>query len=865
MKFLVVLFLSLQITLPLFAQVDTIHYLPPLFARADAGDHYLILATDEVDPIRVDVFDGAGNLLTTRTVSTSNSDTYFLGSGLISPMLIQESDLATVVSGKGLILKSAKLFNASVRIIAGSQAGTITSKGQAALGTEFRSGHLLGSTGGTNLKSHIISVMASENFTKVEIDDISSGVVFENVTASGVPLTTDSGSFMLNAGESIVFAAFFDASAENRDLVNGTLIKSDKPVAVNSGSWLGGGAPSAIARDMGIDQIVPIYNMGTEYVLVKGAGTNSNRDAPIVVAHEDNTKVMLWNGSMMTTVTTLNAGDFYIVPYSAWSIDNNLFIQTSKKAYIYHAVSSLDTDSSSSLNFIPTTSCLADKGTEIGNFLMNNGSSDLFTSGKVTLIAELGSQVFLDGILQSVAQAVPGTSNWETYNLTGLGGGDHILSSGGAQGISAIWSGTTSGAAGFFTGFGNYPKITDIQGDGISRTELACSVEYMEASSGFDAYQWYLNGQMLSGETGIILKNFSDGAYSVTGYRGGLCDQTSDLSATFVVPGDYSTRLGSVSIKQESPECPEAPVVDVEVIIANESSQTTLSDNLPFSFYVGNPATSEATYLFTDYTTSAIPPKGQITLSYSFDLAMLPGALPKDIHWILNDDGSKIPPIKYLDDLPIYSLGPLECNYLNNNATTGLFDCQTDSDGDGIFDLFDNCKNIFNPSQSDIDKDGEGDLCDLFECTDLQPVQIKIDGSFYALHKQTTRLLKIRKRLAHKNYCAQLSVTKQGSLKEQSQNSYIAAWSAIWSLPRIDYNNCVDLANCTKLSNRSVKNTLTVETEKLKSLNQRLLKSACLKNAAGKKIKRLQRRISSLSTNVEANLAEYPDMRLFCE
>lgn len=38
---------------------------------------------------------------------------------------------------------------------------------------------------------------------------------------------------------------------------------------------------------------------------------------------------------------------------------------------------------------------------------------------------------------------------------------------------------------------------------------------------------------------------------------------------------------------------------------------------------------------------------------------------------------------------------------------------QIDSEGDGVFDLCDNCVAAFNPGQGDLDSDGEGDACDL--------------------------------------------------------------------------------------------------------------------------------------------------------
>src|SRR4029450_13081063 len=39
-------------------------------------------------------------------------------------------------------------------------------------------------------------------------------------------------------------------------------------------------------------------------------------------------------------------------------------------------------------------------------------------------------------------------------------------------------------------------------------------------------------------------------------------------------------------------------------------------------------------------------------------------------------------------------------------------------DGDGIFDPFDNCPSVFNPTQADGDADGAGTACDLDTCGD---------------------------------------------------------------------------------------------------------------------------------------------------
>jgi hypothetical protein len=55
-----------------------------------------------------------------------------------------------------------------------------------------------------------------------------------------------------------------------------------------------------------------------------------------------------------------------------------------------------------------------------------------------------------------------------------------------------------------------------------------------------------------------------------------------------------------------------------------------------------------------------------------------------------------------------WSPGPLTC--VNDSCLNCL---ETDSDGDGVVDIFDNCVDIANPSQADCDRDGVGDVCEI--------------------------------------------------------------------------------------------------------------------------------------------------------
>ena len=88
-----------------------------------------------------------------------------------------------------------------------------------------------------------------------------------------------------NRGQSYVVAIRIDKNTNISDGLIGTLISSDKPIVVNTGSSNGSFAEGG-SRDYGIDQIVGADKVGNEYIFVKGNGADSFENV-LIVANED--------------------------------------------------------------------------------------------------------------------------------------------------------------------------------------------------------------------------------------------------------------------------------------------------------------------------------------------------------------------------------------------------------------------------------------------------------------------------------------------------------------------------------------------------------------------------------------------------
>jgi len=437
------------------AQLDVKHYIPPLYGRTNVQNHYLILSTPSAAPVNVDVKNGQGTIIYSVVITDVAPSTYLLGTGYAAPGMINTAELNTVNPTDGFIIDASAPIYANLRHSQTYQGLSLNSKGASTgLGTRFRSGHIFNNTGIPFVKASEISVMASEDNTTVTFSDFKPNVIFRGtpVTAG----TSDDIVVVLNAGESYTIAAWLDepGATGNINDVNGSLITSDKPIACNTGSWLGGAHGNW--RDIGVDQIVPSNLTGTEYIFLEGNG-NANTERPLIVADVDNTDIFV-NGNPVA-VANINAGEYIYLPQTAYSANDNIYIETSQPVFMYQSLSGTS-PAATSLNFIPPLRCNGFKKVVIP-------SINLIGVPTVSITARANASVWVNGSATPLTGGltVPGNSCWLTYKIPG-GTGDFVVESDSIINVALLTLQGPRGSAGYFTGFSQFVQVD--QGDTTS-------------------------------------------------------------------------------------------------------------------------------------------------------------------------------------------------------------------------------------------------------------------------------------------------------------------------------------------------------------------------------------------------------------
>ncbi|WP_396192207.1 T9SS type B sorting domain-containing protein [Flavobacterium sp.] len=506
-----------------YSQFSKTHYIPPVGGSENvpAEEQYLYVSTPSITPVNF-IIKQLGGTTISGVVSRDVPYVYNIGFGTFTQIHVNESEIGNVLNNKGFIIEAEDLVYVTARIIAGNanQAGQITSKGTAALGTRFRAGGFLNTLipGYSANNLTFISVLATENNTTVNFSDIPTDAVLLNNFSGTIPPP----GIVLNAGESYVLAVK-GPTAANRDALIGALVTSDKPIAVNCGSY--GGTNGEMANlDIGFDQIVSAERTGSEYIFIKSTGL-PNVERVLLIADENNTGIFL-NGST-TASYNLNAGEYIALTGADYNANGNLYVTSSKNIFAYQSVGDdirID-QANQEMFFVPPLSCQTPKVINNIPFIEKIGNRNF--TGRVTITTEVGATLnfIIDGVNYTLAGLpggitvagptnVIGNTNYQCYTIAGLTGNVSVFSTGQLY-LTAYGSDGAATFGGYYSGFTFKPEVI-FQPVDITQSNCIPNVELeVNTLSGFDTYQWFFNDVAISGATSATYSPTQPGNYKV--------------------------------------------------------------------------------------------------------------------------------------------------------------------------------------------------------------------------------------------------------------------------------------------------------------------------------------------------------------
>lgn len=502
-------FLFLLVSVAAMAQFSKTHYLPPLSSSPDVvpEDQFLYISTPSLTPVNFRIINLGGGV-EEGIVSRDEPYVSFIGFGQGTQLNASAELVNTIMSDKGYIIEAEDLIAVSARVIAGgsNQAGMLVSKGLAALGTQFRIGAFLNTQapGYGSIHYTFVSILATENNTRVSFSDVIPGVIlYNNQPAGNAPAD-----IILDSGQSFVMAVMGPNEA-NRDGLIGTLVSSDKPIAVNCGSF--GGTNGQMGNlDLGFDQIVSVERTGKDYIFIRGTGQDPV-ERILLVAHEDDTSIYI-DGSA-TPLVTLNAGQYASLNGSFYGPTGNIFIQTSKNVFAYQSIG--DNGRSDQANqemfFVPPLSCQTPK--VIDNIPNLNRIGDRIFDGRVTLVTQTGGTLsfVIDGTPYTMATlpsnvavdgpgSVTGNAGFVTYTITGLSGNVSVFSTGQLY-LASYGSSDAATFGGFYSGFTFKPEVSFDRLDPELDNCIPNITLSVSTVTAFDVFQWYYNGAPIPGAT----------------------------------------------------------------------------------------------------------------------------------------------------------------------------------------------------------------------------------------------------------------------------------------------------------------------------------------------------------------------------
>ena len=492
-----------------FSQLSRVHYIPPITDNNSdyVGQQNLFISTPSPTDITYSItVPGTGIVSSGSNLSKTNHIDFTIGTARDSHAHEYYTNSSSVISDKGFIIETSEPSYVSLRVKSNNnlQAGALVSKGEAGLGTSFRVGMFVNNSANKSKALNFISVMATLDNTQVIFSDIDQNVVLNK---SGGNTTVTAGfteMISLDRGESYIISSKISNNTTNiYDALVGSLIESDKNIAVNIGSLTGSNDTSSSNRDYGMDQIVPVSKIGNEYIFVRGEGADSYENV-IIVAHEDDTKIFL-DGSG-TAITTINAGQHEVIEGSAYGLNETLYLKTSKNAYAYQGLAGTNSNANQAMFFVPPLSCSVAGVLEtipdirkVGTTTFTDGSAFVVTNGTYLLLTDTNhtkvplTGPFTNGVTKGT-RTITGAASYTAHVYSNLIG-DVSFESDGELYVSYWNKNGSATSGGFYAGFNSSPKLELETPDVSGESCLPNITISAEGTSTLDSFSWWYNDQ----------------------------------------------------------------------------------------------------------------------------------------------------------------------------------------------------------------------------------------------------------------------------------------------------------------------------------------------------------------------------------
>ena len=534
-----------------YSQLGKTHYIPPV-AGQQVSDHMIYISTPSTGYINVTIKPIGGTRVDWKTKSIRNDEPWDFYTGTGRGNIIRDIDgLNGVINDSGYIIESQGLTYVSFRLnspeafppggaVYKYHSGAYVSKGESALGSRLRTATFTNSgsgASGNGTPEHFISILATQDNTKVTLSDFPPGIEFTNNDLSGAqtsPLVLP----VLNENETYIlgFSPSHSQSSTIQEALIGALVTSEdnlggpdaKPVVVVSGS-IGGSLRNGTWNntDYGLDQITDIDLLGSEYIFIKGNALDEIEKI-ILIADEDGTPIYKDGAN---TGIVLDAGQHHIYQGVDYTNGNNMYISTfdptttpasvPKKLVAYQGIGyagGSNPGANQGLVYVPPLSC-SSRGNIDNIPFINRIASNKMLGGTLTILTEDGavleifrqepgqpSELIADnqgtsGVydLSANAKDVNGKPGYKTYSLlsqTNLKLEDNIAVKSDKELYLASSTYSAFGSGGsFYSGFVTDPQVEPdltisplgicISSSGISNVEL-------KTSNSFDTYKWQI-------------------------------------------------------------------------------------------------------------------------------------------------------------------------------------------------------------------------------------------------------------------------------------------------------------------------------------------------------------------------------------